>query len=284
MENRQGYENIGQLTYADIDFIDEEVYSLINKAYSEINFFGDFKKGDEENYDYYKKQYLRLLNCEATFFDKQTQKEYYINEFKEMDYSASSMHLNYDGSYSDIYDPSNFVYYFFDMDDDGAPEICITNEIRFVYIVKYYPESDVFILWYEIPPSGIKLMGTRKLWSYSGTSPIEYTHFQLDQNGEIEYQMQFYVSEYYNAEKKSDDILYMVTLPEYKDSEKSVKLSEYMKSQALHNDVRDCFLFRVTEKQWAELSKSYFDAREMAQKNVQEVRFNYKEFQNLNLG
>ena len=133
LQDKQKYENKTIPKYSDIDYVDDEVYYIIKKAYDEVDFMGEFKVGNKEVYDSYREQYLRVIKCEATFFDKQTQKEYYLDEFKEMDYTLPGVNLIYGGTYSDIYNPSNYAYYFFDMDDDGAPEICITNEIRFIY-------------------------------------------------------------------------------------------------------------------------------------------------------
>ena len=169
--------------YNDVDFIDDEMFGIIKDSYSKIDFVGEFKKGDTSAYDFYKEQYLRLLKCEAPFFDRQTQKEHFINEFGEMNYTHIGPHLIYNLEYSDIYDPANYIYYFFDMDGDGMPELCVTNEVRFVYIMKYIPETASFILWHEIPPSMTVLMGSGKLRLGGGTTaPAMLTYCRLDKN------------------------------------------------------------------------------------------------------
>ena len=38
---------------------------------------------------------LKLINCEATFTEKNGKKEYYINEFGEMDYTDSGYILKH---------------------------------------------------------------------------------------------------------------------------------------------------------------------------------------------
>lgn len=146
----------------DISFIDEKNYRVIKEAYKEIDFYGEFKKGNIEKYDIYKEQYLKLVRGEVPFFDKATDKEYYIYEFNEMDYTYGR-NLIKEGEYTNVYDPNDYVYYFFDMDDDGLPELSISNEIRFIYIFKYNPNSSRFTLWHEIPTTWIRLMGTKKL-------------------------------------------------------------------------------------------------------------------------
>ena len=69
------------------NFPDKSIYSMLKEAYAKIDFFGEFKKGDIETYACYKEQYLKLLKGEVTFFDSCTQKEYYIYEFGEMNYT-----------------------------------------------------------------------------------------------------------------------------------------------------------------------------------------------------
>ena len=71
--------------YEKIDFADEETFKVIREAYTEIDFYGEFKKGDTRIYDFYKEKFLKLLNCETTFFDKQTQREYYNAEKQQDD-------------------------------------------------------------------------------------------------------------------------------------------------------------------------------------------------------
>ena len=276
VQDEKDYEN--RIGSRDIDFVDEETIKIIKNAYSKIDFLGKFEKGDKEVYDFYKRQYLRLLKREVTFFDKQTQNEYYINEFNEMNYTNDSPQLIYGGELSSVYGPHNYMYYFFDMDCDGMPELGVTNEERFVYIMKYISESDSFILWYEIPPSWTRLLGSRKLSFGGGTSPIRYAYCSLDQYGEEEYRVSFYIEGYYNVEKKQDETLYALTLPEFADKNRNIDLSENMKNHAFVDDIQsDRYYFRVTEDKWNYLTQDFFEVRELAEENIKEVRFSYDE-------
>lgn len=171
------YVDIRVSPYKNIDYINNDAYEIINAAYKEIDFFGIFKPGNVELYDYYKEKYNKLLKCEATFPDKETKKNYYISGFKEMDFTYSN-NSTYCGT-KDIYDYNNYMYYFFDIDCDGKPELCVTDEARFIYIFKYIPNSDSYILWHEIPPSGIHILGSRKLWYYGGGTSVEYAFYYL---------------------------------------------------------------------------------------------------------
>lgn len=84
-----------QLSYEEDTFINDTAFNYIREIYSAIDFDSDFKSGDTEMYDFYKEQYLKLINCEAAFTEKNGKKEYYINEFGEMDYTDSGYILKH---------------------------------------------------------------------------------------------------------------------------------------------------------------------------------------------
>ena len=261
----------------EMEFIDKEDFKIIKDAYSKIDFMGEFKKGNTEIYGYYKKQYLKLLNCEATFFNKESQNEFFINEFNEMDYTHGG-NTTYQGKWAETYEPKNYIYYFFDTDGDMTPELCVTDEARFVYIFKYLPDSDEFILWYEIPPTKINILGSRKLWWFSGSTPVQLKFFELNSNGEEELAVWFYTEEYYtDAEQQKIDEIYSVTFPDFTDKTKNVNLSEKMKNKGLKLiEENDNYYFRITEKQWEELTKPFYTARDSAEENIKEVTFTYE--------
>jgi len=261
----------------EIYYVDDGVFKIIKEIYGKIDFGGKFNKGNEEDIDLYKNQYLRLLKCEVPFFDKQTQKEYFINEFSEMDYNDPYPQLIYNGELSDVYDPNSYIYYFFDMDGDGNPELCVTNERRFVYIIKYEPNSSRFTLWHEIT-GWTSLVGSKKLRYYSGTHPIRWAYIELDQYGDEECWVLFYLEEYYDEEKNQVDTIYALTLPEFTDKSKNFESYVSIKHQAFFTDQYDSqYYFRVTEEQWNELTKEFFDARDLAKEGINEVRFTYDE-------
>ena len=255
--------------YQNISYVDNEAYAIIKDAYKSIDFWGKFETGDTATYGYYLVQFIKLLNCEITFLDTTTQEVFYISEFGEI---RTNIRLN--GSY----DPNNFEYYFFDMDNDGAPELCITDETRFIYIVKYYPDTNSFVLWHEIDTTWIRLLGSRKLWLYGGASPINYAFFQLDQNGDVEYSAWFYLARFQNTEKECEDISYMVALPRYTDICAGIMISESMAEFAFFDETQGDFaFFRVTEDQWNELTNDFFKARKLAEENINKVRFSYED-------
>lgn len=244
--------------YEDIKFVDEEVFSIIEKAYNGIDFLGEFRQGDKKVYNFYKNQYHKLLKCETTFFNVSSQKETYINEFVGA--------INYD--------VNDYLYSFFDMDDDGAPELCITTNVGYIYIFKYYADSCKFTLWYEIHTSFAGLLGSKKLWYHLDAAPMQYTYYRLNEDGDEEYVVRFSLSGYYNTEKQQDDIFYMLSLPQL--TNKNNQLSEKMKSQAFV-DYQGISYFKVTKEQGIRLTENFFKARESAKESIKEVTFTYEE-------
>ena len=279
IQNKHNYNN------HNMNFADEEIFEMLKEAYAKIDFFGEFKKGDIDTYDYYKKQYLKLLKSEVTFFDPWTQKEYYIYEFDELDYTIpNANNLIYGGGYSDTYDPNNYLYYFFDMDDDGLPEICVTNETRFNYIFKYKPDSDNFILWHEDVATLSRLFGSKKFAFYNGNHPAGYGYYELDLNGKVELYVELEVEEYFNPITEQADVMYRISLPQYADKTKNIELSDKIKKKAVRyeyddNTIYDLYYFRVSEKQWEELTNDFFKSRKLSEINIKEVSFTYREFE-----
>ena len=94
-----------------------EAFILLESAYQEVDFYGDFKPGDLKLYDNFKLK-----------FDKLT--------------------------YHEVFNPRNISYRFFDMYEDGTPELGIGAETEaYSYIYKYKPDNDEFILIHELYPS-----------------------------------------------------------------------------------------------------------------------------------
>ena len=235
------------------EFIDNCAFEYINKIYSDIDFSSDFKQGNHSVYSNYKAQYLKLLECKIPF--KSNGMEYYIDKY----------------IYGD-YEPEKYIYYFFDVDDDSSPELCIENEVGHIYIMKYSPVSDEVILWHETSSSWTELLGSEKLWFYSGTSPIKYAFYSLDKNGNIKYSVWLYI------ESSQSETKYLLTLPEYSDKTDDIEIPNDIKAQSIEKDSH--YYYRVTESQWNELTKDFFTQKNIAKENILKVRFTYKELFN----
>lgn len=238
-----------------LDQIDEDIFQNIKEIYGEIDFYGDFKEGKLQSYDYFTEKFKLLVNNDVKFLEKDTGKEYYIKEYKELG----------------VYDLDTFTYLLFDMDGDGEPELCIQD--TFTYVFKYLPNDDQFILWYDMGSYHYNLIGSQKIsWERWGTiTGYLCAFYQLDTYGNEEYSVSF-------LEKAMDDsayegiYVYMITLPQYT----KIDMTENMKGQGYYAKEEDRYYFRVTEEQFMELTKDYFKASEYAEENVREESYTFE--------
>ena len=281
-QKAEKYGHIKHSKYDDVKIVDEKVYKIIKDIYDKIDFYGEFETGNLEVYDYYKKQYLKILKLERTFtanlkayeyyneqyfktfINRRIVKKVYLNELGEIKW-------NWDLHYRNL---NNFKFYFFDMDGDGVPELGI-HDVRFIYFIKYDVNSDEFILWYKTEATSLQLLGSKKLWKHSASFGPIYYFVKLNQDGEEEYWLNFYIEPYYSAKKKKEKFMYMLALPNFTDKNKNIELTETMKKQAFLKGGK--YYFRVTEEQWKELTKDFFEARKLTEKNIEKASFTYDE-------
>lgn len=247
----------------DLPYGDDNIVAILKDAYGEIDFKGEFDKGDLESYDKYKKYFLKLLDNEIPFSDLETGDRVYLKDFEG---------LELDGDTQLTYDKYQYMYYFFDMDGDGAPELGIRNDDnhRAVYIFKYDEETEGCFLWYTMDNFYYSLFGSRKVaWIWDGRYLAFY---QLDIDGNVECEV-FGISTWFNEEES----LHAVMLPEYRDEEKKIEVTDIMKEQGFYDRLRGNWYLRVTEEQYEELMVPYWEAYYLAEKEEEEVTYTYEE-------
>lgn len=248
----------------DLPYADEEVVAILREAYGEVNFRGTFEQGDLGCYDEYKGYFLKLAENEMPFTDRETGDQYYIKDFKGLE----DIELCRDSPI-----PGNMCrYYFFDMDGDGAPELGIQNPNNHdaVYFFRYDGEKEECFLWYTMGNFWYSLFGSRKVaWIWDG----KYLAFdQLDVNGDVEFET-FGISNWY-----SDEIsLHMIMVPDYREEEKKIEVTELMKEQGILERSTGRWFFRVTEEQYEELMEPFWDAYDLAEKECEEVAYSHEE-------
>jgi len=89
------------------------------------------------------------------------------------------------GELSYDYDKEKYSYYFFDMDEDGTPELCISDGTKFMYVFKYKPSTDKFILWGNLDTTWLRLLGSLKVYyQRPGLRDLTNGFIQLDYYGE----------------------------------------------------------------------------------------------------
>lgn len=168
------------------------------------------------------------------------------------------------------YKPEEYTYYLLDMDNDAEPELCISNKMttdrRFLYVIKYLPESDSYTLWYESTATYTELLGSGWVQYYSMTSPVLYVFEQLAEDGTIACAVQFYI------EPTEAGTKLMVTAPQHAEAaappESVAALAEYKENVAF---------YEVTQTQWDALTTNFFNARTSAEKALADAEHSYEE-------
>lgn len=243
-------------------YVDEETFSIIKEAYDQIDFYGDFRQGKISDLDYYRKQFMRLLDKEVTY------------AAEDMDIEGNYHYHYIDECLSDAYndyDKSRYSYIFFDIDGDKAPELCITDIFSFTYTFDYNANTDKFILWSN---SHLQILGTKK---YAVTSYPYYCLIEVDEYGHEARRVQFAEFEYTDSSSKDRKTCYSVALP-YKDVSKvSEYLPESLKEQTFREPENEIYYFRVTEEQYNELTKEFFISSDLAGREIKNVTYTYDE-------
>ena len=228
-------------TYRHIDhfpdlmvFAEPEEVELIREIHNEIGFTAEYKEGNKETYEFYRKKYERLLREGLIVYRK--------------DGESSIM--------EDIYDLEELVtnspdMYFFDMDEDGAQELCIAD-IAGTFVCKYDPETDGYVSWYDNITSGGCILGSRKI-GYTHDDDEEYLN-QMDEDGQIEIRVEYAALMHPQR--------YIVSVPGYMERLQKGQIPESMKRKLYYD--RHNYFVRVTEEQYRDLIQGLHEAREQA--------------------
>ncbi len=261
----RSYESRNDFPHEDMEFVDDEIYTALKGMYDEIDFFGKYEEGDLEAYDTYIEQYRKLIQNEVTFIIPDTGEKYYLKDYINTEGYYLPIEYDYE---SEQFNPHAFVYYFFDIDENGMPELCIWRSLT--YIFKYDYDTGDMVLWKEIDTPWEKVLGTRKLWwNWEGT---QYSLCELNEAGEVSMGVYFLV-DYWNEE----NILYLLTIPEYAEKERKINITQEMKEQAYFSEQDQLYMFRVTEEQFYELTGDFFEAEKISDERIKEVSYTYDE-------
>lgn len=172
----RSYDSFRDFPHGNMEYIDETAYAFLKDMYAGIEYKSEVEQGDLAVYDEYICKYEELLNNEITFAIPQTGEEYYVEDYVDM----HSFFLNAEADY-EVFNPHGFIYYLFDMDMDGTPELCMYNFKT--YIFKYDKEGDSVILWKLIESPNETIHGSLSLrWNWDG---LRYTYCELNPEAEL---------------------------------------------------------------------------------------------------
>ena len=249
-QNNRSYDSFLDFPY-EMTYVDEEAYQYIQKIYTSINWYSEFETGNLTQYDFYKEKYKELINGQKPFFNPETGTEMYLNDFRSIENKSIDN------------------YYFFDMDKDNAPEICLQSE-ESISIFKYDIDKEQFLLWKYKEQGHYALNGSLAMRWDNGSGAVFYN---LDQKGKEICSVSFMIRNAYN---EMIGPRYLVSLPRCAETDKS----EYDKNileQGYYDRGQSIYYFRVTETQYDELIKDYEKAYETAKYGLQNVTYSYGE-------
>ncbi len=241
------------------DYVDDELYAEIKDICKSIDWTVSFDAGDVTKYALYKEKFKNFIDGETTAWIKETGEELPIYDLGEF---RTDIEL-------EKFDIDRYSYYFFDMNGDEAPELCVTDKARYIYVFQYDEERDQIVLWEKYISSTIFLMGTQKLGFAGGWSG--HGLISIDENGDRVFFVRFKEVGGGPCQNDIEDYGYLVSLPEY------IELKNYMIEQAVYDKTDERYYFRVTEEQFEELTKDYNDAEKKAQDALDEVTYTYAE-------
>lgn len=239
-----------------LPYASQQTFETVKGFYSEIDFFGEFQKGDREVYGKYKEAFLKLLQNEVPFFNWETGEHLYWKDFGF-------------GNYKKKYDLQEIEYIFFDMNEDGFPELTVQKDGD-SYIFQYDVGTNEFEMWYSMESGWYSLIGSRKvMWLGSG----KYLAFYLlDQEGRVECET-FFFANWFNEEES----LFVVMVPQYNGEPGRNKVTDEMKAEGIYESSSGQWYFRVTEEQWDELADIYLEAEQIAEEKIKDVTYTYEE-------
>ena len=251
----------------EICFVNKDIYSVIKDAYSNVEWESKFETGDLAVYEFYKGKFRELLANEKPYYDEEEGRELFLKDYHYMQ------------SVFENQDTQGVDFYFFDMDEDGKPELGITT-VHFILIIKYDEENDRFLLWKKYESTYYEIHGSRTV-RYDGiglASCLTYVFYKLDENGNEEYTVVFVTQAYFDEEIDDFKEVYLIMLPQYTDKDKQIEITEDIKKQGYCYE--DEYYFRVTKEQYVELTNDFFEASNSADEEIKKVTYTYEEMVN----
>lgn len=250
-----------------ICFVNEDIYSMIKNVYSNVEWESKFEIGDLANFEFYKGKFRELLTNEKPYYDEEEGRELFLKDYHYMQRVYENQ------------DTGDVDFYFFDMDEDGKPELGITT-VHFILIIKYDEENDRFLLWKKYESTYYEIHGSRTV-RYDGiglASCLTYVFYKLDKNGNEEYRVVFVTQAYFDEEIDDFKEVYLMMLPQYADKDKQIEISEDIKKQGYCYE--DDYYFRVTKEQYEELTNEFFEASDIADEELKKVTYTFEDMIN----
>lgn len=239
IEGILGYEDSDHFP-GDMVFASQESIEVLAEIYKEIGFEGEFQSGDKTVYNFYKQKFALLLEGKVKMYDFKGDESLLYDRYTPMR----------------GYEDAGCVFYFFDMDEDGLPELCVEGVFG-MYVCKYDADSNQYIEWWGTTNSGCFILGTRRMAETRNGDTERF--FQLTKDGDTERIITFNIS--YQPEKK-----YLASIPDFEERVSDGQIPDSMKQQILYDEYWHTYYLRVTKEQYKELISGLHEAEKSAEK------------------
>lgn len=173
---RRSFESSRHFPFYDgVRFAGSDAFEFLQEVYGNINFFGEFERGNPDIRDYYIRNFARLINNEAPFLRRETGEWLYLSDLL--------------GSDMERLDAS--LYGLFDFILDGTLQLTIKPGGSPFHVFKYNSEADEFTLILSMEFGSIRgLLASQRTFFSNLRGEHEFTTF--DERGEEEYFMRFF--------------------------------------------------------------------------------------------
>lgn len=240
-----------------LPYVDAETFAFLRDAYADVDFSGEFERGDLDTYPRYLNAFYQLFCGDALLADRETGETMLLSDFPFFKGLFTS-------------EEDDYSFYFFDMDGDGAPELTVYQFAVGYVVLDYDAETDAYTIWYDAEACWYGLVGSRKmLWAWDGRYLAFY---QLDENGDAACET-FCGDMYYNGE----EAVYLVMLPTHAKEENRLFVPEEIREQGRYSRSDGQWCFRVTGEQYGEITEAFWDAYESCYEHKGMETYTYEE-------
>ena len=235
----------------EMSFASDEMFQVLLEAYSDINFFGEFSRGNPERYNFYREQFYHLLTG---------------------DIETINMHIaDFDMTREEL---ERSTFYFFDITGNGSPNLAVGCFMRGA-VLEYIADTNSFHDHGGFHTSWATIIGTgRKMQRHNSSSRATYTLMRFDNDMNFDTVSVSYI---YAIPIKCENIIYSFDpVCEACDMcKKAEELDNWW--QHVYLVAFEDYYFRVTNEQFEKLTADFFAAWDLAYELVKDVRFTFEE-------
>lgn len=247
-----------EIKFQDLRCVSKKTYEKIAEICSKIDFMGKFKPINLEENLFYREQYLKVLKGEKSYINKLEERGY----SEVVEFSSENM--------------EKYTYCFFEMNEDEVPELMVFgNRMRYNYIFSFDIKINKVELL-DVEKAGSYFLGNNKWAEWLNGTGATYIFYEIDENGDKNYIINFHSEGYLNDITKEEEAVYMVGFGEDSEEFENFKsIAKKMGEQLF--DENSTYYLRISKEQYDQITQNYFKSRKLAKENIKEVTYTFDE-------